>query len=559
MNRPDTEVLASWGPSNTWTIGWHLADRAAHLPDRPFLAIGTDPADTFRQAHEHATRLASRLAGTGIGPGDFVLVMAPTTKATVYGWFALSLLGAVDVPLNPAYRGQTLVHGVNLPAARVLLADSAALHRLYEVAARLHTLQTVVLIDDSPAPAPPPEARFQVVRLADLPEHPYSPAAPRHSDLSTVLYTSGTTGPAKGVMMTHAQTHTIARECIEGLRITGEDVFYCFHPLFHMAGRFGAVYSALVAGCPVVLDPVFDPATWIDRIRACNATVSIAHGPMIEMIHRQPRRPDDADNPLRALLAAPLPAAIGADFERRFAVRALETWGMTEVTACCWRPYDSELRPGSAGRPRDDLVEIAIVDPETDEVLPPGQVGEITVRPRHPWIIMQGYFGMPEQTVRAWRNLRFHSGDAGYLDADGHLYFVDRLGDRIRRKAENISSYDIEYAAATYPGVLECAAVGVPASHSEDEVKLYLRCSDNSAVDLRDLFTHLVANLPHSMVPRYIELVDELPRTPTDKIRKQALRERGVTATTWDYKAAGLSIRQISQQLESASPREGTA
>lgn len=232
---------------------------------------------------------------------------------------------------------------------------------------------------------------------------------------------------------------------------------------------------------------------------------------------------------------------------------------MTEVTACCWRPYDSELRPGSAGRPRDDLVEIAIVDPETDEVLPPGQVGEITVRPRHPWIIMQGYLGMPEQTVKAWRNLRFHSGDAGYLDADGHLYFVDRLGDRIRRKAENISSYDIEYAAATYPGVLECAAVGVPASHSEDEVKLYLRCSDNSAVDLRDLFTHLVANLPHSMVPRYIELVDELPRTPTDKIRKQALRERGVTATTWDYKAAGLSIRQISQQLESASPREGTA
>lgn len=178
MNRPDTEVLASWGPSNTWTIGWHLADRAAHLPDRPFLAIGTDPADTFRQAHEHATRLASRLAGTGIRPGDFVLVMAPTTKATVYGWFALSLLGAVDVPLNPAYRGQTLVHGVNLPAARVLLADSAALHRLYEVAARLHTLQTVVLIDDSPAPAPPPRPASGSCAWPTCPNTPTPPPPP---------------------------------------------------------------------------------------------------------------------------------------------------------------------------------------------------------------------------------------------------------------------------------------------------------------------------------------------------------------------------------------------
>ena len=146
---------------------------------------------------------------------------------------------------------------------------------------------------------------------------------------------------------------------------------------------------------------------------------------MLEAIYRQPERPDDADNPLRTILTAPLPAKIAVDFERRFGVRAIDTWGMTQVTCVTMWPYQAPLRPGCCGRPRDDLLEVRIVDPETDEVLPAGQVGEITVRPREPWVVMQGYLGMPDLTVAAWRNFRFHSGDFGYLTPDGYLYFAE--------------------------------------------------------------------------------------------------------------------------------------
>ena len=532
-----TALERRWGPTSTWHVGAHLQRQASERPDAPYLAIGDSPLHSFGQVAADAEHVAARLWSLGLRAGDPVLFFLPTSWAAVHGWLGAKLLGLVDVPLNHAYRGESLTHAVRLSGARVIVVALELLPELTRVLDRLGDL--VVVVADGAAPA-----GSDALALEDLPAAAgWEVASPAHSELSTVLLTSGTTGPAKGVMMTNAQTHTIARECAEGLRMGPDDVFYCFHPLFHMAGRFGALYAALVMGARVTLDVGFTPESWIDRIRECGATVTIAHGPMIEMVHATPRRPDDATTALRAVLAAPLPAAIGVDFEERFGVVALETWGMTEVTACCWRPYDAPLRLGAAGRPRDDLVEITVVDPDTDEPLPPGRVGEITVVPRHPWLIMQGYLGMPEATVRAWRNLRFHSGDAGYLDEDGWLHFVDRLGDRIRRKAENISSYDIEVAASSHPGVVEVAAVGVPITPSDDEIKLCV--STEADFDPEALFRHLVAELPHHMVPRYVERLDALPRTPTNKIRKRELRERGVTPDTWDYKAAGLSIRTL--------------
>jgi crotonobetaine/carnitine-CoA ligase len=310
--------------------------------------------------------------------------------------------------------------------------------------------------------------------------------------------------------------------------------------------RFGSVYVALLAGCPVVLDRRFDPAAFLDRARRYGATATIGHGPMLEAIHRQPERAEDADNPLRTILVAPLPARIAADFERRFGVRAIDTWGMTEVTCVTMRPYDEALRPGCCGRPRDDLLEVVIVDPETDEPLPAGQAGEITVRPREPWVVMQGYLGMPELTVAAWRNFRFHSGDFGYLTEDGYLYFAERSGDRIRRRAENVSAYDIESAAARYPQVLDCAAVGVPSEFdSDDDIKLCVVPAPGPALDEAGLIGHLARTLPHYMVPRYIEILAELPRTPTNKVQRQVLRAAGTGPGVWDRAAAGVSVRSL--------------
>jgi crotonobetaine/carnitine-CoA ligase len=476
--------------------------------------------------------------------------MSPTCLEAVHAWFGASILGAVDVTLNTAYRGQTLSHGVNLSGARLIVLDTELLRKLREVEGDLESLEVVATIGE-PREVPAFE-RLKVVSLdevepvAELPEV----EGPTYRDLASVVYTSGTSGPAKGVLISHAQAYASGREAADGFRMTSDDVFYCFHPLFHVAPKFYAVYASLLCGARVVLDRRFEASTWLGRVRSYGATLTIAHGPMIEQIAAEPQRPDDADNPLRAFMAAPFPAAIAEEFEARFDARGLEVYGMTEITTVTWRPLDEPLRLGSCGKVLDDVFDVRVVD-ENDEELPPGEVGEIVVRSKHPWTLMAGYLSMPEQTIAAWRNLWFHTGDAAYFDEDGWMYYVDRARDRIRRRAENISSYDVEVGATSHPGVLEAAAVGVASAYeADDEIKLYVVAA--SELEPLELLEHLVAHLPHYMVPRYIEFVSELPRTPTNKVRKTYLRELGVTEATWDRKTAAVSIREIARAQEGA-------
>ena len=553
-------MIAGWAAPDDRVLPRVLRRRAAERPDGEFLQIEDGPAETFGQVLGAAERVAGQLAGLGVRPGDLVPLLADTSAPSVHAWLGVNLAGAADVPLNTAYRGASLAHALNLCRARLMIADPSFVPRIAEVAAGLPALETIALLGADAAPDLAGLAGLRVVPLqaagggpppdATVPAGDTVPAGAGVTcrDTASVLFTSGTTGPAKGVIMTHAQTYAIAQEIVDGLRMTERDLFYCFHPMFHMT-RFGSVYTALLAGCPLVLDRRFDPAAFLDRARRYGATATIGHGPMLEAIYRQPERPDDADNPLRTILTAPLPARIAADFERRFGVRAIDTWGMTEVTCATMRPYQAPLRPGSCGRPRDDLLEVRIVDPDTDEVLPAGEVGEITVRPREPWVVMQGYLGMPGLTVGAWRNFRFHSGDFGYLTADGYLYFAERSGDRIRRRAENVSAYDIESAAASHPRVQDCAAVGVASEfESDDDIKLCVVPVPGPPLDEADLIRHLVGGLPHYMVPRYIEVLPDLPRTPTGKIQRQVLRAAGTGPGVWDRSAAGVSVRALSRE-----------
>ena len=544
-------MIVGWAAAKDRVLPGLLRRRAGERPDSEFLRIEDGPAETFGQVLAAAERIAGQLAGLGVSRGDLVPLLAETSAPSVHAWLGVNLAGAADVPLNTGYRGASLAHAVRLSRARLMIAEASFLPRIAEIAADLPALRTVVLLGDGGAPDPAGAAGLRVVPLAAADTGPVPDlAGVTCRDTASVLFTSGTTGPAKGVIMTHAQTYAIAQEIVEGLRVTERDIFYCFHPMFHMT-RFGSVYTALLAGCPVVLDRRFDPAAFLDRARRYGATATIGHGPMLEAIYRQPERPDDADNPLRTILTAPLPAKIAEHFERRFGVRAIDTWGMTEVTCVTMRPYQAPLRPGSCGRPRDDLLEVRIVDPETDEVLPAGQVGEITVRPREPWVVMQGYLGMPDLTVAAWRNSRFHSGDFGYLTRDGYLYFAERSGDRIRRRAENVSAYDIESAAASYPRVQDCAAVGVASDfEGDDDIKLCVVPAPGPALDEAALIRHLVQALPHHMVPRYVEVLPALPRTPTGKIQRQVLRGSGAGPGVWDRVAAGVSVRALSREPE---------
>ncbi|MCO5129036.1 MAG: AMP-binding protein [Xanthobacteraceae bacterium] len=295
------------------------------------------------------------------------------------------------------------------------------------------------------------------------------------------------------------------------------------------------------------MDGTFKADRWLDRVREAGATVTVSHGPLLEMIHAQEPRPDDADNPLTRIGTAPFPKHIAAAFEQRFGLKGRESWGMTEVGIPCSHPLDEPLRPGSCGKVLSDWFEVRVVDPDTDEERKPGEVGEIVVRSKQPWMLMQGYFGRPDATVESWRNLWFHSGDSGYVDEEGWFYFVDRMKDRIRRRAENISSYDIEVAAQRFEGVLECAAVGVPSEFAGDhDVKLSLVTVPGARVQPEALIAFLAKALPHHMVPRYVEILETLPRTPTFKIQKSVLRQTGVTPQTWDRKAAGIVLRTLS-------------
>lgn len=541
-----------------WVLPKVLERQARERRDQPFVQFQDGDAETYGQSYETSLSVANGLQKQmGVRKGDPIVLMAPTSLSFLHCWFGINLLGAVEVPLNPALKQNSLEHALNNSRARVAILEEAFLERLAEVEANLHFLETVVVLPAqnlSSAFELPALHKLAVVSFERIKKEPPAPIqvemAPK--DPASIIYTSGTTGPAKGVVMPHGQIYLLAKNAVDGVYLTEQDTYYSFLPLFHMAGKFMAVYAVMLAGGKIVLDQRFQAEAWISRVRQYHATVAGGHGPFLQMIYSQPPLPDDGDNPLRAIFSAPFPAKIAQEFERRFQVKGIEVWGMTEINCPCYHPYDEPLRVGSCGKVLDDWYEMRIVDPETDEEVEVGSPGELIVRSKYPWTVSLGYFGMPEATVEAWQNLWFHSGDIGYQDKDGYVYFLDRLKERIRRRAENIASYEIEAAVLSHPLVEACAAVGVPSDFEfDDDIKIYVVLKAGADVTPESLLRYLVEKLPHYMVPRYIQYMDELPRTPTNKIQKTALQKQSAEGIVWDRQAAGISVRAISREQQS--------
>ncbi|MGO4387786.1 AMP-binding protein [Microvirga sp. 2YAF29] len=539
------------------TLDW----RIGLTPNAPFLIFHDDDPISFSEIRQKAGDYASSLRQAGIRAGDRVVLLVGNRPEHVALWFAINLLGAIDVPVNTALSGKPLEHTLNLVEAETVIIEASLLPALHDMQSSLSHVRKVFTID---ADSDRIVSKF-TMEILPLVQGSHaataselSPTA-RYSDVMSILFTSGTSGPSKGVMLTHAQAFLTARQTVEGLWVAGHDTFYCAHPLFHMSPRFCVIYASLLTGAKIHLDRKFSAPEWIDRIRATGATVTIGHGPLLEMIFSQPERPDDADTKLARVGTSPFPKSIASAFERRFGVKGIETWGMTEVNIPCWHPKEEPLKPGSCGKVRHEWYDFRIVDPDTDEEMPQGQVGEFAIRPKLPGIISPGYFANPDATVRAWRNLWFHTGDSGYVDADGWVYFVDRLGDRIRRRAENISSYEIEAIANAFPAIEESAAIGVPSEYeSDDDIKLCVVVRPGFSFSPENLLVFLASNLPHYMIPRYIEVLDEMPRTPTKKTRKVDLRVAGVTSRTWDRKAHGIDLKALIENAR-AAPQEADA
>ena len=529
-----------------WVVGTVLEAHAAARGDQPFLRFQDDPPVTYAEADAAATRLANGLLREDLPQGEHVGVMVPNSIAYCLTWFALSRLGIVQVCINTAYRGTFLSHVLNNAGVRTLVIQADYLEALAEIEDAVPGVQRAFVLGLGGAPPPFKRIRLRPFEaLQDAPAHPV-PRAVSYRDIGAIMYTSGTTGPSKGVLMPHAHLYLLGLGLAENLRVTAEDTYYICMPLFHANAMLMQLYGTMVAGANAVIVPSFSASRWLDDIRRYGITITNTLGVMTEFIFRQPERPEDGDHALRRICAVPAPAVLREPFERRFRTRLIEGYGMTEINIVAYHPMDGRYRPGSFGLPYAKYFEVRVVDPDTDEEVPPGVVGEVVARPKEPFAFMQGYHGMPERTVEAWRNFWFHTGDAGRRDADGYLYFVDRIKDCIRVRGENISSYEIEKVLTEHPAVAEAAAVAVKSdvAGGEDEIKACIVLRPGQALAPQELLEHCVPRMPYFAVPRFVEFVPALPKTPTEKVRKTELRATGITPATWDREAAGYRVRR---------------
>lgn len=530
-------------PRDAWVLPHILEHHAASRPDAPFLQWTDASAPlSFAEVNARANRLAHGFAALGIAKGDKVALFLPNCLEYPLLWFALNKLGAAEVTIGDSFRGQFLRHPLQLSEARLIVTTPELSHRLAEVEADLPMLRSVVLLDDPESAADTTAAAFTHLQTCPFSTletgnsaNPGIAVSPR--DLASVLFTSGTTGPSKAVLMSHRQIYFFAEEIIQVCRLTADDVYLTGFPFFHANAQMESIYPALVMGIRCVLYRKFSASDWIGRIRRSGATVTNLLGATMAFVVAQPELPDDRDHKLRCIFAAPVPDKLCGTITERFGVADITTgFGQTEISMPFLSPWRQPIPTGACGILLDQWFDVAIADPETGEPLDGSATGELLVRPRFPGVISDGFLGMPDKTVEAWRDLWFHTGDAVRRDADGWYYFVDRLKDTLRRRGENISSFEVEDVVRSHPAVAECAVVGVPADEDggEDEVMVFVVPVDGQSVDPAELSAFCVPRMPPFALPRYIDVVAELPKTPSEKVKKADLRQRGVTATTWD-------------------------
>ena len=542
MSDGQREVHPAWfdgsePSSQTATLGALIRQATVTHASKVLVALEDGSEWTGQGAFNASLRLAAGLQALGVKRGEHLVCWLPNGPDHVLTLFAAALLGAVNVPVNLGYRGSLLAHVLRLTQARVAVVHPDLLPRLGDVP-REHLRHVVVAATH----APPLEGSV-VHLLKDLAVLWGSMPPPavdcRVWETAAVVFTSGTTGPSKGVLCPAGQLYTTGK-VVYGF-MTQQDRMLVNLPLFRV-GALTAVYGALTQGASLAFSPGFRAATFWQEIARTGATIVPGLiGSMVDLLLREPERPEDARTPLRA---AVIVGAIGPtvrQFASRFGVQCYTGFNMTEISTPLISEFDPQI-DGSCGRVRNGM-ECRVVD-EHDQEVPHGITGELIVRAERPWTLNVGYLADASATLAAWRNGWFHTGDVFRRDRDDNFYFVDRLKDAIRRRGENISSVEVEREALQFPGLDDAAVVGVRAGRDDEEILLAVQPLDEGpGIDPRQLHDFLLPRLPHFMVPRFIRVMAALPRTPTNKVRKVELREMGVTADTWDRQEAGIVVR----------------
>ncbi len=513
-----------------------LDHHAGQTPEATFVRLPDGEEVTWSRMRAMTRTTAGALRRLGVKQGEHVLVWLPNGLDMLRVWFAINYIGAVYVPLNVAYRGALLAHTVALSDARLIVLDAELAPRLAEID-RAQLAQAVVFGDNMPA-----VLGIEAVPSSILDEDTSDPLDLERPiepwDTQSIIFTSGTTGPSKAVLSSYMHLTSLAGpQSWQWLR--DDDRFLINLPLFHIGGT-SCVYAMMLRGASIALVERFETGTFWQVVRRSGVTAVGLMGAMTPFLMNAPPADSDRGHGLRIAVIIPLSGDAEA-FARRFGVEVYTVFNMTEIST----PLISErnpVLPGTSGKPRPG-VEVRLVD-ENDCETPAGSVGELIIRTDTPWAMNHGYYKNPEATAAAWRNGWFHTGDSFRRDANNNFFFVDRQKDAIRRRGENISSFEVETEAMQHPAVREAAAIPVPSAFGEDEVMLVISLAPGVAIDCGDLVRFMAARMAHFMTPRYIRIVDDLPKTPTAKVQKHLLRQDGITPDTFDREVAGIDIRR---------------
>lgn len=502
-----------------------LLSSADRFGTRTLIRAGSE-AMTFREMPEIVAAAAGRYAQAGIGPGDRIALLSTNRKELIELWLGAAWLGAIAVPINTGLRGMQLQHVLRDSAAKLMVVEHDLLPAL-EALDELPYEQAWII------GGPDRAATAQVARLPAL----AAPVPPVDVDVATpaaILYTSGTTGPAKGVVCPHGQWYRWGATTAQLLEIRSGDVLYTCLPLFH-SNALNTFVQALLTGATFVPGPRFSASRFWQRLVDADASVTYLMGAMVGILAKRSEGPLDRAHRVRVVLAPATPASTQEVFKKRFGVEVVDGWGSTETNFV--------LSTGGNGAPAGSLgaviggFEARIVDEDGREVRP-GERGELLVRAEDPYSFSLGYFGLPSATAKAWTDGWFHTGDRVYRDRDGWYWFHDRIKESIRRRGENISSWDVETLLQAHADVESAAVVPVPSEFGEDEVMAWVVPRDGVQLTPDQLVRHMDGKIASFAIPRYIELVSSLPLTENGKVEKYKLREIGIGPLTWDRETA---------------------
>lgn len=520
-------------------VGDLLRQRAWEYPSKPFWWVGDDKA-TYAEADARTDRVAAGLAELDVHQGDRVAVLSTNRREYLEAIFGLAKLGAIQVPLNAYLRGDFLRHQIAQAEPKVVIGDAAGIKAIVPIMDRVAAIKRIVSFDNLSNTMGEREiVPFEEVRMSkeDAPDPNINPG-----DLISIMYTSGTTGMPKGCMLPNGYYVNSGSQMRGVIKVRNDDVLFTALPLYHGAAQMMTVMFALCEGLSVVVEEEFHVTSILDRWIETKATLFMGVGMMGNAILQMPSSEKDRAHRVRGGFCR-----MTVDAQRKFRERfgidmSAGLYGQSECVPVAMS-LPAETKPGSAGKPAP-CFDVAVVD-DQDNLLPPGEVGEIVVRPRASNVMFTGYWRQPEATINTWSNLWHHTGDYGRFDSDGFLYYVDRKMDFLRRRGENISSMEVEATIQKHPEIAEAALVAVPSALTEDEVLVCLVLVPGQTMAPQKIFEFFKESIPYFAIPRYVRIMEALPRTDaTMRVQKHILQNEGVAADTFDLEALGFRLER---------------